>query len=547
MQSSPIKLLLIEDNPDDVELVQLALQKAKRIKFETTPVEQLGQALPLLYSQQFDAILLDLSLPDCNGLKTLSQVKKAAPHLPIVILSGLSDEGLAIEAVKLGAQDYLIKGQGDHQLIGRALCYAMERKQTEIALRRVQDELEQRIADRTTHLRMINYQLQREISQRKHTEELLRKERDFTSAILDTADVLVAVLDCQGRIVRLNRAFQKISGYSLNEVKGRYFWDFTPSQVRANQTAAEKHGPLHILAASQKHEEYWQTKTGEQYLIAWSSTALLGPEGSLEYIICTGVDITERRQAEDLARQRLLELAHISRLSTLGEMAAEIAHELNQPLGAITTYSDICLRILEPHRPKSQSLRELLEEIAAQAERAGKIIHHLRNFICNQEQHRAPVEINILIRETVDIMEVEARWQNITIELALQDSLPPVIADSLLLQQVLINLIRNAFDAMSTAQCEERKLKIQTLRAGERAIEVHVQDTGPGLSDKLKQKIFEPFFTTKQDGMGIGLSICQSIIEAHGGQLWVTSNNCCGTTFRLRLPLTSLEASYNAC
>ncbi|ADE14594.1 PAS sensor protein [Nitrosococcus halophilus Nc 4] len=546
MRSSPIQLLLIEDNPGDTRLVQLALQEAKGTQFEATSVERLSHALPMLRNQPFDAILLDLSLPDGHGLDTLNRVKEAAPQLPIVVLSGLADEELAIEAVKRGAQDYLVKGQGDGQLVGRALRYAMERKQTETALRQAQDELEQRVAERTAHLKEANRQLQQEILQRKHTEELFRKERDFTSAILDTADALVVVLDCQGRIVRLNRAFQKISRYSPKEAKGRYFWEFTPSPDQTKKGVAKKFKQLQARNIPKKYEDYLQAKTGERYLIAWSSTALLDSSGALEYVICTGIDITEQRQAEDLAKQRLLELAHISRLSTLGEMAAEIAHELNQPLGAITTYSDICLRTLEPHSPESQPLRDILEEIAMQAERAGKIIRHLRNFVRKKEQQRVPVEINELVREAVNIMQVEARWQNIAIELALQTPLPSVTADNLLLQQVLLNLVRNAFDAMITAQYTERKLKIQTLWVGETAIEVLVQDTGPGLSDNLKQKIFEPFFTTKQEGMGMGLSICQSIIEAHSGQLWATSNGHRGTTFQFRLPITPAKDNHNA-
>ncbi|ABA58172.1 PAS/PAC sensor hybrid histidine kinase [Nitrosococcus oceani ATCC 19707] len=535
-----INLLLIEDNPGDVRLVQLALQEVTGVKFETTAVERLSQALSLLEHQQFDAILLDLTLPDCHGLHTFSQVKEAAPQLPIVVLSGLSNEELAIEAVKLGAQDYLVKGQSNNQLAGRALRYAVERKQTETVLRQARDELEQRIAERTAHLKKANCQLQQEILQRKRTEALLRKERDFSSMILDTADVLVVILNSQGQIVRLNRAFQKISGYPSEEAQGRYLWELTyfPDQIKKD--TREKLKQWQTPNTPKKHESYWQAKTGERYLIAWSSTALFAPSGALDYVIYTGIDITEQRQAEDLARQRLLELAHISRLSTLGEMAAQIAHELNQPLGAITTYSDICLRTLEPQTSKHQPLRDILEEIATQAERGGKIIRHLRNLIHKKEQRWASLAINELIRETVGIMQAEARWQNITIKLDLQTSLPSITADSLLLQQVFLNLMRNAFDAMIANPCNgDRQIRIKTSWIKKTAIEIQIQDTGPGLPDNLKQKIFEPFFTTKTEGMGMGLPICQSIIEAHGGWLLATDNKHGGAVFQLRLPIIS--------
>ncbi|ADJ28336.1 hybrid sensor histidine kinase/response regulator [Nitrosococcus watsonii] len=541
-----INLLLIEDNPGDVRLVQLALQEVTGVKFETTAVERLSQALSLLEHQQFDAILLDLTLPDCHGLHTFSQVKEAAPQLPIVVLSGLSNEELAIEAVKLGAQDYLVKGQSNNQLAGRALRYAVERKQTETVLRQARDELEQRIAERTAHLKKANCQLQQEILQRKRTEALLRKERDFSSMILDTADVLVVILNSQGQIVRLNRAFQKISGYPSEEAQGRYLWELSyfPSQIKKDTREKLQQWPM--PSTPKKHESYWQTKTGERYLIAWSSTALFAPSGTLDYVIYTGVDITEQRQAEDLARQRLLELAHISRLSTLGEMAAQIAHELNQPLGAITTYSDICLRALEAQAPKYQPLRDILEEIATQAERGGKIIRHLRDLIHKKEQQWAPLAINELIRETVGIMQAEARWQNVTFKLNLQTPLPSITADSLLLQQVFLNLIRNAFDAMiANSHGDERKIRIKTVWIKKAAIEIQIQDTGPGLPDNLKQKIFKPFFTTKTEGMGMGLPICQSIVEAHGGSLLAADNEHSGALFKVRLPISSSKSTVH--
>jgi two-component system, LuxR family, sensor histidine kinase DctS len=538
MQSSSlIKLLLIEDNPHDAQLVQWALQKVKGTKFATTHVERLSQALPLLHSHQFNAALIDLSLPDGHGLDTLSRVKEADPHLPIVVLSGLADEELALEAVKCGAQDYLVKGQSDGQLVGRALRYAMERKQTETDLCRARDELELRVAERTAHLRETNHQLQQEISQRQRTEALLRKERDFTSAILDTADVLVIVLDDQSRVVRTNQAFQKISGYSSTAARDHHLWELTHSPEQTKRECQAKFKRLYTHPTDTKHEIYWHAKTGESYLIAWSCTFLNDPTGNVEYIICTGLDITERKQAEDLARQRLLELAHVSRLSTLGELAANIAHELNQPLGAITTYSDTCLRALSAPTSDFQTIRPILKEITTQAERAAKIIRHLRNFVRRKEQEWAPMAINELVQEVKDIIQVEARWHEITIDLALQTSLPIITGDALLIQQVLLNLVRNAFDAMLSGPCKERKLRIQTRQILEGMLEVAVHDTGPGLDQEFREKIFEPFFTTKQDGMGMGLAICRSIIEAHGGELTATSNHKAGTTFRLRLPV----------
>lgn len=409
MASSVIRILLIEDNPAEVRLVQIALAETASGQFEPAHADTLAGGLQRLQQDACDAILLDLSLPDSAGLDTLRQVIRAKPDVPIVVLSGLHDVEVALEAVQSGAQDYLVKGRSDGELIARAVRYAIQRKQAELELRRARDELERRVAERTADLTAANEQLRREIEQ--------------------------------------------------------------------------------------------------------------------------------RRQAEDRERQRLLEIAHVSRLSTMGELATEIAHEINQPLTAIAAYSDACAGLLRAGSWRQEDLATALENISAQARRAGEVIRRVRSYVRKEESRRAPADINEIVREVVHLARTEARWRNVAIQLDLAPALPPLLADRILIEQVILNLVRNAIEAMDAMAENGRTVTIQTAAGADATIEIVVRDTGPGLSPEIAGQIFAPFFTTKPQGMGMGLSISQSIVQAHGGCLRAGPNHPCGSVFRFSLPV----------
>jgi PAS domain S-box-containing protein len=535
-ESKPIRILLVEDNPGDARLVQLALSEAMDVPFQVTHAERLQEAIGKLGGHAFDAILLDLSLPDSQGLSTVREISRADPTVPIVVLSGLLDESLALEALKRGAQDYLVKGQGDGLLVARAVRYAMERKQTEEELRRARDELELRGEERTAHLEEANRLLQGEIRQRRRVEETLRREHTFSTAVLDTVGALVVVLDTEGRISSFNRACEAITGYDFDEVQGKVVWDLfmSPDEAAAVRTVFAE---LQSGGVPNHYQNHWLTRTGERRFIVWSNAALRDEEGRIEYVMGTGIDTTERQRAEESERQRMLELAHVSRLSTMGEMATEIAHELNQPLSAIASYSDTCLRILDSQSAPVDDVREALGEISGQALRAGEVIRRLRSFARKETADRAPVSLNDLVRDMAGLVTVEARWHNVDVELDLCDTMPAVPVDKVLIEQVIMNLMRNAIDVMGASDISERRMSINTAVTETRSLQVMVQDTGPGLSDDALARVFQPFYTTKATGMGMGLSISQSIIEAHGGQLWARSSLGKGAMFGFSLPI----------
>ena len=247
-------------------------------------------------------------------------------------------------------------------------------------------------------------------------------------------------------------------------------------------------------------------------------------------------DITELKRAEALARQHQAELAHVLRVGTIGEVAAGLAHEINQPLGAIANYAQGCVRRLRAGAVDAPGLLPIVEEIAGEALRAGAIIRRLRDLVSKQSPPPEPLDLNGLVRESARMIESEARQLGIRVDLDLTADLPPVICDGIQIEQVLLNLLLNGVEAVQAAQNGERTIAVTTAAHGAAAVEVAIRDSGVGIPPPPID-VFEPFFSTKPHGLGMGLSISRSIIEAHGGRLSAARNSGCGSTFRFTLPM----------
>lgn len=246
--------------------------------------------------------------------------------------------------------------------------------------------------------------------------------------------------------------------------------------------------------------------------------------------------IGERRRAEEEARRRLAELAHVHRLNTLGEMAAGFAHELNQPLAAITNYAKGCVRRLKSGRGEPAELLDAMEQVAQQAGRAAQVIRRIRGFVRKEAPKRAAADINHVIGETVNLVRVDLERQGITVTLDLADGLAPVPVDVVQIEQVVLNLLRNGVEAMNEAPPAKRTLGIRTRPHGEDAVEVTVTDNGPGVAALGQGSVFDPFVTSKPDGLGLGLSISKSIVENHGGRLRVAAGASGGAQMSFTLP-----------
>jgi C4-dicarboxylate-specific signal transduction histidine kinase len=254
-------------------------------------------------------------------------------------------------------------------------------------------------------------------------------------------------------------------------------------------------------------------------------------------VIGTGIDITEKRKIEEKEKQRVMELAHVSRLSTMGEMATQIAHELNQPLSAITTYSDACLYMLNSGSEEITDVVSALSGIKTQAQRSGEIIRGLRNFVKKGELQESTTDINSLIHSVLNLAMSDIKNNKVVVKFSLDDELPLVVTERILIEQVVLNLVRNAIDAMTENESGGRELHIQTALNNESMIEVKITDTGPGLDSGQIEKIFNTFMTTKKDGIGMGLPISRTIIEAHGGTLMAEDKGKTGASFVFTLPL----------
>lgn len=244
----------------------------------------------------------------------------------------------------------------------------------------------------------------------------------------------------------------------------------------------------------------------------------------------------QSKRAEARMREHESALAHVARISTLGEMATGIAHELNQPIAAIANYANGCIRRLHTGSIGNGELNTVLEQISTQAERSGEIIRRLRGFMRKKQLQRSTVDVNSVVKEAVDFVRFEAQQKNVRLLLELNQPLPTISVDRIQIEQVVLNLIRNAIEAIDDADCKRREVHILTHQAADQGIEVTVQDSGPGFPDEENEHIFQAFFTTKENGTGLGLSISQSIIRAHGGQLSAVNEND-GAAFSFSLPL----------
>jgi C4-dicarboxylate-specific signal transduction histidine kinase len=284
--------------------------------------------------------------------------------------------------------------------------------------------------------------------------------------------------------------------------------------------------------------EFWHARRDGSVFPGLMQKSLLRDEaGTPIGIISTLQDVTQQRRAEELTRQREAELAQSSRLSMMGEMASGIVHEVTQPLSAIANGAHACLRVLaaEGQEVDPKQFAGKMRVMAEQAERAGQIVRRLRRFVAEREPKWSDFDVCAAIREAVALIVAQAREAGVEVQLDLPDCLPLVRGDMIQTEQVILNLARNSLEAMGDGQDGVRRLTFRASVREGKTVEVAVEDTGPGLTPDAAQRAFEPFFSTKKKGMGIGLSISRSIVEAHHGRLWFTAEGERGTTFRFTL------------
>ncbi|MET0105502.1 MAG: PhnD/SsuA/transferrin family substrate-binding protein [Sedimenticola sp.] len=373
----------------------------------------------------------------------------------------------------------------------------------------------------------------------------LHLEQRHELILNSVADGIYGV-DLQGNSTFVNRAMEQITGWKAEELIGKNQHDIL-HHTHADGTPHPRHEcPVYATYRDNvprfvDDDVFWK-RDGNCFPVEYTSTPLRDEHEGVVGSVVVFRDISERKQAEEEARQHQMDLAHVARLSTMGEMASGIAHEINQPLTAIATNAHACIRMLEAGGEKNERIADVVEKIGAQAERAGEIIRQLRQFVRKEQPQLSAVNLNELIDEVVTLLKPEARRADVRIELDLEQEISTVLAQHIQIDQVILNLARNAIEAMQDMTAGDRVLTITTRQGGKNAVIVTVADTGPGLSEEVREQVFNPFVTTKPSGMGLGLSISQGIIDAHKGRLYVDSNPGEGAVFRFMLPVTEEKA-----
>jgi PAS domain S-box-containing protein len=415
--------------------------------------------------------------------------------------------------------------------------------------KRVASELDRRVAQRTTELAAANEELRKEIANRKHAEEDLRNSEEKHRVIVEAANDAVVSMDERGAILLANPATRRIFGYDPVEIVGKPMTMLMPEMMRK----MHENGFKRYLATGERHlnwqgvEVTAQRKDGQEFPVEVS----FGELTSDGHKVFTGYirDISERKQAEDQLRasERNLqmtqaELARVSRLTTMGELAASIAHEVNQPLTGVINNSSACLRLLANRNLEPEVLRRALEGIVADGTRASAVLARIRAFIKKEPPEKNPLDINEVIQEVLVLAGRELYENQVLLDHQLTTDLPFVLADRVQLQQVLLNLIMNSIESLTTVTNRPRLLWVQSRTDESGDVLVSVSDSGTGFGLEL-DRVFTTFFTTKAKGMGMGLSISRSLIESHGGRLWATPNSPHGAVFSFTLPATAGSTS----
>ncbi|MEN6338390.1 MAG: PAS domain-containing protein, partial [Phycisphaerales bacterium] len=373
-----------------------------------------------------------------------------------------------------------------------------------------------------------------DITDRKHTQQALTESEERYRLLFDQMLSGLAlheiIYDAVGnpvdyRFLSVNAAFERMTGLRAGEILGRTVLEVMPGIERF---WIERYGRVASTGEPVRFEDF--SRVLNRYFDVRAYSPRQGQFATVFH------DITEQKQAEQRAEQRQAELLHVSRLSTLGELASGLAHELNQPLSAIMSFASACLRSVQKNDFDAEKLAANLAKIVAQSGRAGDIIRRIRAFSQRRPPKFESVDVNESIREVLGLLHANLRYAGVEVVLELACDLPPILGDTVQLEQVLVNLMRNAIEAMEGVDPQRRRLTVRTTARGRDSVAVTVSDTGPGMDEKAMSQVFDPFFTTKENGLGIGLSISRSIVESHRGHLSVAPGPECGCAFTFTLP-----------
>ncbi|MCK5698034.1 MAG: PhnD/SsuA/transferrin family substrate-binding protein [Gammaproteobacteria bacterium] len=350
-------------------------------------------------------------------------------------------------------------------------------------------------------------------------------------------------VDTMGNCIFMNRSMKRNTGWEIDDFQSNNQHDLLHHTHEDGSKHELEECPVYLTFKDKQpryidDDIFWK-KDGQSFPVEYSSTPMIDHKGDIMGSVVVYRDISERKLADEEKRRHQTEIAHIARLNTMGEMASGIAHELNQPLTAIATNSFACIQMLEAGDMKKERLIDILDIIGSQAQHSGEIIKQLRQFIRKDPLERSIINVNELINDTLLFVKAEIRKSTIKVIRNLDKNIPKVLVQPTQIEQVLLNLLKNAIEALHLIEKQTKILTITTEVAGDNAVIVSVADNGTGIDNTIKEGLFDPFITSKESGLGLGLSISQGIIEAHQGNLYLHSSSEQGTVFRFALPIIS--------
>ena len=498
------QILLVDDNPINLQILYKTLQgsgyRLLIAKNGETALEIAARVKPSL-------VLLDIMMPGMDGFEVCRQLKEnpETADAAVIFLSALDDSIAKVRGFAVGGVDYIAKPFQSDEVVARV--------RTHIKIHRLELQLARR-----------NIELEEENQQ-----------------ILNAVDEGIIGLDRDGRITVFNPAATQISGWLAADAIGEQLLALPFFQGENQNPNSEQLTPAYraYRLGETVHSDLEWVYRRDQKLIPVSLICTPRKEGGAVIVFRDISDWLEREEAlrrtrEEMESQRQ-HLAHIERLSTSGEMAAGIAHEVNQPLTAVVNYARVGKRMLDRENINRDELRDLFDKLDRQAVRAADVIQRLRSYVRKPDVGRQRVDINRLMQEVIALAEVDSRMADVAIHFESGSDHHDVLVDAVQIQQVALNLIRNAMEAVAKTPNREFGVVVQT-GVEDGWVCFRVIDRGPGLDPDAEANLFHPFYTTKAGGMGVGLSICQNIVQAHGGEIGYRRNETGGATFYCRLP-----------
>jgi PAS domain S-box-containing protein len=497
-----IRVLIVEDSESDAELDVRALERAG-YEVSHKRVEDAEQIKAALKKQAWDVVIADHSLPHMDSFRALKLLKESGQDIPVIVVSGAIGEETAVMIMKAGAQDYVMKSN----------------------LTRLAPAVERELRD---------FEILRE---RKQAEQALRQSEEKYRTVLEEMREGYYEIDLAGNLTLVNAAMCFLLGYSREELIGTKYREYTPEEH--TKTISEAYSRVYRTGEpvlDLQHEVI--RKDGSRGIIETSVFLMRNDKGENIGLRGIGRDITERKKVEDERRDMERKAQLASRLSTVGQMAAGICHEINNPLTTIIGYSDLLTNEDLP-----ESIKKEMGYIREAGRRVADIVRQLLVFARNMRQTRTMVDINYIVSGTLGLREYQLRIANINVLTELAPDLPYILADPGQLQQVFLNIILNAETEMKLAH-GKGTLLVKT-ECVDDAIRISFNDDGPGISEENLSNIFDPFFTTRKigEGTGLGLSVCHGIISEHNGRIYAQSKPDKGATFIVELPVVSEPTS----